>query len=226
VVRLQGVEGPWVETSQKVQIKILISVLVAILVVEWAQKLIVSKGPGDPMIILGATRFLQITLILLIVILWGKGLESIGLDLQRIFFGIKKGMIWSFGFGILAFVIAIALFIAGVDPLPMIRMPMNLSLKQFIVLILIGGILAPVAEEIFFRGVLYGFFRRWGVIVALIVSTLLFVLVHSLVQGVPVIQIVGGTLFAVAYEVEGSLMAPITIHALGNCTLFTVSFLT
>ena len=214
------------ETSQKVSIKILIIILAVILIVEWIQSLIGSKEPGDPMIILGMTRLCEIILILLIVILWGNGLEAIGLDLQRVFFGIKKGLIWSFGFGILAFFGSLTLFLAGVDPLPLIKMPMNSSLNQFIVLILIGGILAPIAEEIFFRGVLYGFFRRWGLILAIIVSTILFVLVHPTGQGIPVIQIVGGILFAVAYEVEGSLMAPITIHALGNCTLFTVSFLT
>jgi len=29
----------------------------------------------------------------------------------------------------------------------------------------------------------------------------------------------------VAYEVEGSLMAPITIHALGNMAIFTLSWI-
>ena len=226
MVRLQGIEGAWVETSKKVKVNIIIAILIVILVVEWAQRLIAVKALGDPMIILGIVRLLQITLILLIVILWGGGLESIGMDLSRIFFGIKKGLIWSFGFGILAFFASLALFIAGIDPLPLIRMPMNSNFNQFILLILIGGIVAPVAEELFFRGVLYGFFRRWGVIVAVIASTLLFVSVHPFSHGIPVIQIIGGILFAVAYEVEGSLMSPITIHALGNCALFTVSILT
>ena len=225
MVCLQGIEGSWVEASQKVEVKILIAILIAVLIVELAYMLVVLKVPGDPMIILGVTRLLQITLVLLIVILWGKGLESIGFERPQIFFGIKKGLIWSFGFGILAFFASLALFIAGIDPLPLIRMPMSSNLNQFILMILIGGILAPVAEELFFRGVLYGFFRRWGVSVALIVSTLLFVSVHPLGHGIPVIQIVGGILFAAAYEVEGSLMSPITIHVLGNCALFTVSFL-
>jgi hypothetical protein len=33
-------------------------------------------------------------------------------------------------------------------------------------------------------------------------------------------QIIGGVLFAVAYELEGSLFVPITIHALGNLAIF------
>ena len=223
MVCLQSSEGPWVETSQKLQIKVLIFILVSILVVEWLQ-VIVPKTLFDPMIILGAARLLQVLLILLVVVLWGKGLESIGLDLPRIFFGIKKGLIWSFGFGILAFLAFLVLFLIGIDPLPMIKMPMSSSISQFIILICIGGILAPVAEEVFFRGILYGFFRRWGMIVALIVSTLLFVVVHPMGQGIPVIQILGGILFAVAYEVEGTLMTPITIHILGNCSLFMISY--
>ena len=67
-------------------------------------------------------------LIFLIVVIWGEGLETIGLDLPRIFFGIKKGLIWSFGFGLLAFLGFLVLFFIGIDPLPMIKMPMSSNL--------------------------------------------------------------------------------------------------
>ena len=140
------------ETSQRVQINILIFILVATLVVEWIQKIIASRVSYDPMIILGAARLLQVVLIFLIVVIWGKGVGSIGLDLQRIFFGIKKGLIWSFGFGILAFFGYLVLFLVGIDPLPMIKMSMNSNINQFIIFICIGGILGPVAEEIFLGG--------------------------------------------------------------------------
>jgi hypothetical protein len=39
-------------------------------------------------------------------------------------------------------------------------------------------------------------------------------------------QIVGGVLFAIAYEIEGNLMTPITIHSLGNLAIFTISLVT
>ena len=150
MVCLQSSEGPWVETSQKLQLKVLILILVGILVFEWLEKVIIPRTLFDPMIILGAARLLQVILIFLIVIIWGKGLESIGLDLPRIFFGIKKGLIWSFGFGLLAFFAFLVLFLVGIDPLLMIKMPMSSNINQFIILICIGGILAPVAEEVFF----------------------------------------------------------------------------
>jgi hypothetical protein len=95
-------------------------------------------------------------------------------------------------------------------------------------LFLVGGIIGPIAEEIFFRGILYGYFRRWGVLPALVVSTGIFALVHLLigpVQGFAVIQTVGGVVFAVSYELEKNLMVPITVHCLGNMAIFSLPLL-
>ncbi|MCD6398086.1 MAG: CPBP family intramembrane metalloprotease [Spirochaetaceae bacterium] len=83
--------------------------------------------------------------------------------------------------------------------------------------------MSPVAEEIFFRGIIYSFFRRWRVFVAVILSTLAFVLVHPAGSGFPLPQITGGVLFAMAYEKEGNLTVPIIIHVLGNMALFSLS---
>jgi hypothetical protein len=61
------------------------------------------------------------------------------------------------------------------------------------------------------------------VVVAVILSTLLFVLPHAIQQRSPITQVVGGIVFAVAYEVEDSLMVPIIIHVLGNMAIFLIS---
>jgi len=89
----------------------------------------------------------------------------------------------------------------------------------------VGGVIAPIAEEVFFRGILYGFFRRWGVSVAIVLSTFIFVLPHLGSSGLPIIQIIGGVLFALVYETEKNLMVPIMIHALGNMAIFSFSLL-
>ena len=87
----------------------------------------------------------------------------------------------------------------------------------------VGSLVAPIAEEVFFRGIVYGFLRRWGMVVALVGSTVAFVLAHAISSGIPLTQIVGGVVFAVAYEVTGNLVVPITIHVLGNAAILTLS---
>jgi membrane protease YdiL (CAAX protease family) len=72
---------------------------------------------------------------------------------------------------------------------------------------------------------LYGFFRRWGILAALISTTLIFILAHPVCPEIPVTRIVGGLIFAVAYEMEASLMVPITIHILGNIAIFMLSLI-
>jgi membrane protease YdiL (CAAX protease family) len=62
-------------------------------------------------------------------------------------------------------------------------------------------------------------------VMAIVLSTLIFVLSHPLAHGFPVTQAIGGIVFAVAYEAEGSLMTPIAIHILGNLSIFTLSLI-
>ncbi len=211
--------------TEKIEIKTLIISIAGILSIEVATRVVISKGLYDPMMTLGAARLFEIILIVLIILIWGKGLSSIGLAPSKISLGIKKGLIWSAGFGMFAFLVFAGLFAAGINTLPLIetRLPTNGS--DVILFFLVGGMVAPIAEELFFRGMIYGFFRRWGVLMALAMSTLIFVLSHSMNHHFPVTQMVGGILFAVAYEVEGSLMVPITIHILGNMAIFTLSLI-
>ena len=97
--------------------------------------------------------------------------------------------------------------------------------RDNITVILVGAFIAPVAEEILFRGILYGFFRRWGMTTALVLSTLIFVFSHSSRQTIPATQIIGGILFAVAYEKEKNLVVPIIIHVLGNLAIFVLALI-
>jgi membrane protease YdiL (CAAX protease family) len=60
---------------------------------------------------------------------------------------------------------------------------------------------------------------------AVVVSTVLFALAHSAFGGVGVPQIIGGIVFAAAYEIERNLIVPIIIHVLGNSAIFALSIL-
>lgn len=81
---------------------------------------------------------------------------------------------------------------------------------------LLAGLLVPLAEELFFRGVLYRFFRRgmslWP---AAILAGILFGIAHMNVMiGVAVVPL--GILAAVLYEYSGSLWTSVVVHAVNN----------
>lgn len=212
--------------AKKVGLKILIISLAAIISIELVMKAVIPKNQYLPIVILGATRLFETSLMIMIFFVWGKGMSSVGLAPSKMIHGLKKGLIWSACFGIITSLVFAVLYTVGQNPLTLIetRLPSNHS--EIILFFLIGGFIAPITEEIFFRGILYGFFRRWGVLVALILSTLLFMLVHPIGSRIPLPQVVGGIVFAVSYEMTRSLLTPITIHILGNTAIFTLSMLT
>ncbi len=78
------------------------------------------------------------------------------------------------------------------------------------------ALFAPVVEEVFFRGFVYGGLRqRIGVIGATVGSTLLFTLLHfTLDQFVPIFIL--GLFLAWLYEKTGSLYPGIVLHAANN----------
>jgi len=209
--------------TKEIELKILFLCVAAVIAVELGTWVVISKSGYHPMLILAGARLLQILLIILIVLTWGKGLPSIGLARSEMVSGLKKGLLWSAGFGAIASIACVGLFAASMNPLTLLKAPLPSQTVDLVLFFIVGGMLGPVAEEVFFRGILYGFLRRWGVIVALILSTLIFVLCHPLGHGIPVSRLVGGLLFAAAYEIGGSLIVPITIHALGNLAIFTLS---
>ncbi len=206
-----------------IKIKTLIISLGAVIAVEVVARVGIRPGAYNPMIVSGAVRLLQAGLIIIIVLIREKGLSSIGLSLTKTLPGLKRGLTWSAGFGLITLLGFALIFAIGLNPLTLIHTHLPANPDDIALFFLVGGLIGPVAEEVFFRGILYGFCRRWGAPAAIILSTLAFVLAHPIFPAIPVTQVVGGILFAVAYEVEKNLMVPITIHALGNMAIFTLS---
>jgi membrane protease YdiL (CAAX protease family) len=206
--------------AKQVQIRTLAISILAVLSLEAAMRWALSY---HPMAALGLARLLEALLILLVAVLWGSGLSSLGLDRGRWLLGFKRGLIWSMGFGIVTSLVLAGLLLADARALAFFQTRLPSKPSDIALFFVVGGIIAPVAEEIFFRGLIYGFLRRWGFPLAFVISTLLFVLVHPMNRGIPFTQIVGGLLFAAAYELEGNLLVPITLHGLGNLAIFTLS---
>ena len=209
----------------KVDLKIMLPSIAAIVFIEiligWTSR---NFRSIDPLWLVGTARALEIGLILLIVLLAGQSFSVVGLGKDRWVFGIKKGMVWSLVFGGVALMGGIGLALTGVNPIKLCSARLPENAHSLFRLFLIGGIVGPVAEELFFRGICYGFFRRWGIVAAIILTTTVFVTAHTLKSGVPFTQIIGGLVFALAYERENSLMTPIVIHVLANLALFSLSF--
>lgn len=90
--------------------------------------------------------------------------------------------------------------------------------------LLLMVVLAPVVEELVFRGLLYRMLReRWGVLVSIAVSAVFFSLIHHGMLFSP--QLVGGIIFALAYEWSRSLWVSIALHMGANAAVYLLSVL-
>ena len=211
--------------ATKITLKTLLVSIAAVLIAEALLNPAVTAIFISPLPGLGITRVAEIILLIFIAIKFEKSAGALGLIPEEITAGIKKGLIWSACFGVAALVLIVLLYLVGIDALRMLYTPLPYSKTLIFIYLLIGGVIGPLAEEIFFRGILYGYLRQWGVYIAVTVSTLLFVLPHLAGSNLPVTQIVGGVVFALAYEKENNLMVPITIHCLGNLAIFSIGLL-
>ncbi|MGD9045114.1 MAG: type II CAAX endopeptidase family protein [Desulfobacterales bacterium] len=209
--------------ANKIKITTVIISILVITAIEIIVRLVVGQNLIAPLMGLGLARLAEIIFLLILVNIGEKDFAAIGLNFADIFKGLKKGFIWAVIFGAVAGVILGIIYLAGINTPALFQMQLPDNKLNLIIFFIVGGFFAPLAEEIFFRGILYGFFRRWGISTAIIVSTLLFVLPHTSGHTLPITQIIGGILFAVSYEVEKNLLVPITIHSLGNLAIFTIA---
>lgn len=82
-----------------------------------------------------------------------------------------------------------------------------------------AGILAPIAEEFYFRGLLQGWLRqRMGGFGAVLISSLLFGLAHFDSPGVAMSAFIMGLAMGYVYDRTRSLWVPIGMHVLTNTT--------
>lgn len=105
----------------------------------------------------------------------------------------------------------------GIDLKPQdILMRLDVTGWGLVLTFFVVAILAPVAEEIFFRGFLYGGLRaRLGIVGAMLFSTLFFTALHFSIDAfIPIFVL--GLFLAWLYEKTGSLYPGIILHAANN----------
>lgn len=108
----------------------------------------------------------------------------------------------------------------GVDPTQQALSESATEPGLFPLVFLSGIIIAPIAEEIVFRGYMYKAFRdRFKPAYAIILSAALFSIIHLEWRAALSLFVIGVVL-AYVYEKTGNLMAPITVHILNNAVAF------
>lgn len=85
------------------------------------------------------------------------------------------------------------------------------------------GVLAPIGEELLFRGLIYRRLKEFVPLISSMVwASLIFALLHgNLVQGI--YAFISGLLFCYVYERYGSVKAPILMHMFSNITAVIAS---
>ncbi|MFP4445443.1 MAG: CPBP family intramembrane glutamic endopeptidase [Desulfosudaceae bacterium] len=204
----------------KIRLITLGSALAAVIGVEILARTLAAADLFSSLTVTLLARLAQIGLILALVELFQDGPAEVGLAPHAARPGIAAGLRWSLVFGGVVAIVGTVLLAAGISPVSFFRLHLFGGAKTMAVYFVTGTVVAPFAEELFFRGLLYGFFRRWGVVLAVILTTVVFALLHLAALTLPVTQVIGGIIFCLAYEKEKNLWTPYLIHALGNAAIF------
>jgi membrane protease YdiL (CAAX protease family) len=90
---------------------------------------------------------------------------------------------------------------------------------------LFAAIAGPVIEELFFRGFLYGAFKKYiGVFWSMMITAAIFAALHAHIVGfVPIMAL--GVLLAYLYEKTGTLVSSMTVHIVHNLSMLFLVFL-
>ena len=178
--------------------------------------------------------FLDVVLILIILVFAlekGASVWSVlGLSTRRLFTSIEVGFrgyvaVFPWLFLLLFLVLQLA-HALGIEP-PVEPIQALLFEETRPVVIGITGVLAcvvgPIAEELFFRGVVYSVLRqRTSRVVAMLISGTVFAAIHMTVVGfLPILVL--GCLLADLYERTGSLASPLAVHILHNSFLVVLA---
>jgi membrane protease YdiL (CAAX protease family) len=99
-----------------------------------------------------------------------------------------------------------------------ISVGMEFSWVNFALTFLGAGVLAPISEELYFRGLLHGWFksRRFALWLRVLLSSALFGLAHFDSLAVVASSFVLGVANALLYERSKSIWIPIAMHILTN----------
>ena len=193
-----------------------------------------SAGPSDPLaepapgapaamvaIALFAVQSLILVIAIHLVVIRGRGLAWADLGLRRPAVPWVRRAVFATlaAFPLVGLVNAIVASLIGYvpeNPQLDIVAPAGISWTTALAMLFALGVVVPIAEELMFRGLLFGWLRsRLGLRPAMAISALCFSLLHGIAWLIPAIFVLG-LILAWVYEKSGSLWAAITTHGLFN----------
>jgi membrane protease YdiL (CAAX protease family) len=96
--------------------------------------------------------------------------------------------------------------------------------RERLAVVISAVVIAPLSEELFFRGIIYGVAKKYGgVAAALIFNATLFAFIHGSLPAFGGLFILAACL-TLAYEFSGSLYVPIVMHACFNASQLAQMF--
>lgn len=211
----------------------MVLVLANVIAIPFFDEILGLVSGGSELSVLGQAVLLVSTQLALLLVTWlfvvrPRALEGVpvpGPDTPR---AIRTGLLWGIGAWIVGSVVAVisavVLEALGVEPTPQAAEEALATVQPWIVIPAIV-IVAPIAEEAFFRGVVFNAWLReagrrwayWG-------SAILFGVIHlNLVAFLPIVVL--GLILAAVYDRTRNLWAPITVHAVFNGTQVAIFYL-
>ena len=185
---------------------------------------------GPPGLVISATLIQDVALIAAAVLfagMWARGLTPASFGLRTVPLGRAAG--WTV-LGFVMFWILTAIYISLVGQPDQQELTRDLREEESLAALIGYGVLlafvAPLAEELFFRGFVFGVLReKIGVAWGAAVTGVVFGLVH--VAGSPIetvgVLIILGVLLCVVYQQTGSLLPCIALHAMNNAISFAAT---
>jgi len=185
---------------------------------------------GPPGLVISATLVQDMALIaaaFLFAGFWSRGITPAS-------FGLRPTKLWpAVGWTLLtwgAFFVLTAIYIKAVGEPDQQELTRDLAEEESLAALVGYGLLlafvAPLTEELFFRGFVYGVLReRIGVVGGALATGVVFGAVH--VAGSPIetvgVLIILGVLLCALYQRTGSLLPCIALHSLNNAISFAVT---
>jgi membrane protease YdiL (CAAX protease family) len=211
----------------------------------WAQKIAGPPGPSVRQMLMATLSFQGAALLLVSLFLrehqlgwraafglgnrWPRAL-LLGLIVACVFLPVGLGVQWASAAGLDRASGKLAHYFPHLDLKPEAQqavhtLQMAVTVTARVALGIVTILLAPVAEEVLFRGILYPYVKQAGFPrLALWGTALVFAAIHlNLIAFLP-LTLLALTLTAL-YEYTDNLLAPITAHALFNGLNFTLLYL-